>query len=248
MKIALTLCGQPRNIDVGYKELKKWFLDKYDIDVYMHAWKNKEFKKYNFFDDGKLEKVYKPAPEVYKNILNWYKPKDYIFEKEITFDSSDHRGGNNQRLNSQLSFFLSLKRVWDLVEASNIKYDYVIRARYDLLFTHQLGQNCKFFDDISKLNPEEVHYFEYAPGWRSYLGINDIFAIGGYDVMKIYHNVFPNQIRYQFEDPVYRNWLTNLDYYVNETVLLYHLKINKVHLNPIDPKALTGWWGARVLR
>jgi hypothetical protein len=248
MKIALTLCGQPRNIDVGYKELKKWFLDKYDIDVYMHAWKNKEFKKYNFFDDGKLEKVYKPTSQVYRNILEWYQPKDYLFEKEITFDSSDHRGDNNQRLNSQLSFFLSLKRVWDLVEASNIKYDYVIRARYDLLFTHQLGQNCKFLDDISKLNPEEVHYFEYSHHWRSYLGINDIFAIGGYDVMKIYHNVFPQQIYYQFEDKAYRNWLTDLDFYVNETVLLYHLKVNKVQLNPINPEALTNWWGARVLR
>jgi hypothetical protein len=30
--------------------------------------------------------------------------------------------------------------------------------------------------------------------------------------MKIYHNVFPQQIYYQFEDKAYRNWLTDLDF------------------------------------
>ena len=49
MKIALTISGQPRRYRNGFKELKRWFLDRYDIDVYLHAWQDKQFKKYDFF-------------------------------------------------------------------------------------------------------------------------------------------------------------------------------------------------------
>ena len=31
MKIAMTISGQPRRYKEGFHELKKWFLDKYDI-------------------------------------------------------------------------------------------------------------------------------------------------------------------------------------------------------------------------
>ena len=38
MKVAICISGQPRNYEQGFKELKRWFLDRYDIDVYLHAW------------------------------------------------------------------------------------------------------------------------------------------------------------------------------------------------------------------
>ena len=41
MKIAVCISGQPRNYEKGYQELKKWFLGKYDCDVYIHTWKDK---------------------------------------------------------------------------------------------------------------------------------------------------------------------------------------------------------------
>jgi hypothetical protein len=40
MKIAVCISGQPRNYEQGYYELKKWFLDRYDCDVYFHTWKD----------------------------------------------------------------------------------------------------------------------------------------------------------------------------------------------------------------
>lgn len=244
----MTLCGQPRNIYPGYKELKKWFLDKYDIDVYMHAWEDKEFTKYDFFDEGKVQKTYTPTKETYQNLLDWYKPKAYHFEKGMTFEASDIMGPNHQRVNSQISFFLSLKRAWDLLEESGIKYDYVIRARYDLLFTHQVGYTTDFFKDIRIFDPSKVYYFQYPPHWRSGLGMNDIFAIGGYEAMKVYHNVSPSQIYTQFLDPGFDEWMRGLDKYVNETVLLYHLNKNNIETVETDPVALTWHWGAKVIR
>jgi hypothetical protein len=248
MKIALTLSGQPRNYRIGFKELKKWFLDKYDIDVYMHSWIGKEFYKYDFFDKGKLVKTYKPSLDSYKELVNLYQPKQFLFEPEITFDSSATYGYLNQRLNSQLSMFCSLKRVWDLVEETGIEYDLIIRARYDLLFTHHVSYDCVFLKDLSLLNPNQVNYFRYAAYWRSGLGINDIFAVGGYDVMKTYHNLFPSQIYYQFLDPDYLNWMQGLDKYINETLLMYHLNKNKIKMHGIDSGELTRHHGPMVIR
>ena len=38
MKVAVCISGQPRNYKKGFLEIKKWFLDKYDCDVYIHTW------------------------------------------------------------------------------------------------------------------------------------------------------------------------------------------------------------------
>ena len=38
MKVAICISGLPRNYEQGFKELKKWFLNKYDCDVYIHTW------------------------------------------------------------------------------------------------------------------------------------------------------------------------------------------------------------------
>jgi hypothetical protein len=233
MKIAMTISGQPRSADEGFIECKKWLLDKYDIDVYLHAWNDKEFFKYDFFNEGKIKHIYKPSEKLYSNILDWYQPKDYLFEKAIKFDATDIKGSNNQRLNSQLGMWMSLKRAWDLVEASGIKYDYVIRTRYDLKFTDHVSEDCPLINDILNLDPNQVHLFDYTNDNHRKLNVNDLFAVGGYDVMKIYHNLFIDQIYYHFIDPVYDEWLTGLDKFVNETILLHHLNTYKVPINRI---------------
>ena len=185
MKIALLLSGQPRRYRNGYKELKKWFLDRYDIDVYLHAWEAKEFHKFNFFNRGKLEKIHHVDTDLYDNLVNWYQPKDYIFEKQIQFDKKDIKGKNNQRLNSQMGMWMSLKRSWDLMDKSEVQYDLIFKTRYDLLFTHRIANNCSLLEDLTQFNPEYLHYFGYADSWpHTHYQMNDQIAIGGYNVMK----------------------------------------------------------------
>ena len=57
MKIAVCISGLPRNYDKGFKELKKWFLNKYDCDVYIHTW----YDTTSIFETGHdyLEKKWK---------------------------------------------------------------------------------------------------------------------------------------------------------------------------------------------
>lgn len=238
MKIAMTISGQPRRYEHGFQELKKWFLDKYDIDVYLHTWVGKEFHKYNFFNEGKLEKTYKVHGDIYNHLTELYQPKDYLFEKSITFDATDIKGHYNQRLNSQMGMWMSLKRSWDLLENSGIKYDLIIRTRYDLLFTHHVAYNCPFLTDITKLDPKKLSYFGYPPSWKeveefdlSSYQLNDQFAIGGYEVMKTYHNVFPHMLYTQFYNKAYEDKYKDL--FVNETLLFWHLKEFHTPMNPV---------------
>jgi hypothetical protein len=211
MKIAMTISGQPRQYAAGFLECKKWFLDKYDIDVYLHSWVDKKFYKYDFFDEGKLQNTYTADENTYSEILELYKPKGYLFEKAINFDATDIKGSNNQRLNSQLGMWMSLKRAWDLLEESGIKYDYVIRTRFDLQFTDHVVESCPLISNITQLDPNQVNLFDYHNDNHRKLNVNDLFAIGGYDVMKVYHNLFIDQIYYHFTDPVYDEWLIGLD-------------------------------------
>jgi hypothetical protein len=234
MKIAMTISGQPRQYAAGFLECKKWFLDKYDIDVYLHSWIDKKFYKYDFFDEGKLQNTYTADENTYSEILKLYKPKGYLFEKAINFDATDIKGSNNQRLNSQLGMWMSLKRAWDLVEASGIKYDYVIRTRFDLQFTDHVVESCPLISNITQLDPNQVNLFDYTHDDHRILNVNDLFAVGGYDVMKIYHNLFIDEIYYHFIDPIYDEWLTNLDKFVNETILLHHLNTYHVPFNRIS--------------
>jgi hypothetical protein len=247
MKIAMTISGQPRQYAAGFLECKKWFLDKYDIDVYLHSWVDKKFYKYDFFDEGKLQNTYTADENTYSEILELYKPKGYLFEKAINFDATDIKGSNNQRLNSQLGMWMSLKRAWDLLEESGIKYDYVIRTRFDLQFTDHVVESCPLISNITQLDPNQVNLFDYHNDNHRKLNINDLFAIGGYDVMKVYHNLFIDQIYYHFTDPVYDEWLIGLDKFVNETILLHHLNTYHVPFNRI-PTEREGHSDAIVIR
>ena len=242
MKIALILSGQPRRYRNGYKELKKWFLDRYNIDVYLHAWKAKEFHKFNFFNEGKLEKIHHVDENLYDNLVNWYQPKGYLFEKSIQFDGKDIKGQNNQRLNSQMGMWMSLKRAWDLVENSGIQYDLIFKTRYDLLFTHRVANNCPLLEDLTQLNPDYLHYFGYAPDWvHSNYQMNDQIAIGGYDVMKTYCNLFPQMLDTIFVDPSYSKDYE--DIFINETLIYHYLKTNNIPMSPIN----SGFNGLRGL-
>ena len=66
MKIAVCISGQPRAYDKGYEYLKKNLLDHYDVDIFIHTWKNKVYGT--------------------KKVIDLYKPVDYLVEDFNIFD------------------------------------------------------------------------------------------------------------------------------------------------------------------
>jgi len=229
MKIAMTISGQPRRLESGFYELNKHFLSKYDIDVYMHSWKDEYYYKYHY---GQLMHKYKADMSAYDKALELYQPKKHLFEKGIKFDS--HGIEDVGRFDSHFGMTLSIKRAWDLLESSGIQYDYIIRARFDLLFSHYTPINHPYLTDITQLDPNKIHSFKHSFDRDGIWNINDQFGIGGYNAMKVYHNFFPNLINYYFRNPEYKTKMNNSDssHLYIETSLLQYLHDNNIETTP----------------
>ena len=254
MKVAICISGQPRNYEKGYLELKKWFLDKYDCDVYIHTWRDdvpmeaghkyvKE-RKYEFTDDD------------YKSIVDLYKPKTWHFQKPIPFDTTDVRGPHiGYKLNSALSASYSIHACYNLVRSFGIKYDLVIRTRFDLEFTDYISPECLFLKDLSLLDSKKLNVFEYhmnPEGSPTRLSeVDDLFAVSSPEIAGIYADYFTYVISYVYMNDAYKSWLDkniseNADPIYPESLLKYHLVTNGVEINPI--KSLTEHFTANILR
>ncbi len=105
----------------------------------------------------------------------------------------------------------------------------------------------QYYPTYYQLDPNQVNLFDYHNDNHRKLNVNDLFAIGGYDVMKVYHNLFIDQIYYHFTDPVYDEWLIGLDKFVNETILMHHLNTYHIPFNRI-PTEREGHSDAIVIR
>jgi|TARA_R110000796_G_C14485464_1_gene427162 hypothetical protein len=254
MKIAICISGQPRNYEKGYLELKKWFLDKYDCDVYIHTWK----------DDLPMEAGHKFAKERqyeftdkdYNNIVELYKPKTWDFQNTIPFDTTNIKGAHlNYKLNSLLSASYSIHACYNLVRDWELEYDLIIRTRFDLEFTDYISPECLFLKDLSLLDPNKLNVFEYPltneGDQTRHSEIDDLFAVSSPKIAGIYADYFTYALSYIYMDNAYKSWLDtviseNPDPIHPESVLKYHLISNGVEINYI--KSLTEHFTANILR
>ena len=254
MKVAVCISGQPRNYKKGFIELKKWFLDKYDCDVYIHTW----YDTKAIFETGHdyLEKkTYSFTQKDYNTILKLYKPKAYEFQKPIPFDEMDIRGTHlKYKLNNILSASYSMHSCYNLVRESGIEYDYIIRYRFDLKFTDVISPECVFLKDISELDPNKYNCFkyydeEYYPTRTS--EIDDQFVVSGPQVAEIYFDYFCYILNYIYIDKGYEDWLktvtTTADKTVSESLMKYHVVVkNNIEVNYVD--SLTEYLPAQLIR
>ena len=253
MKIAVCISGQPRNYEQGYLELKKWFLDKYDCDVYIHTWKDTIMEAGHKYVK---ERTYEFTEEDYNRILELYQPIDYHFQKPIPFDTTDIKGPTiGYRLNSTLSASYSIYAAYQLVKKSGIDYDLVIRTRFDLEFTDYISPECVFLKDLSLLDSSKISLFEYPKteeGYPTRLSeVDDLFAVGSLEVSEIYSNYFSYVLYKIYMNPDYMDFLNeniseNPDPIYPESLLKYHLVSNGVEINYVN--SLTENFTANIIR
>ena len=222
MKIAICISGQPRNFKQSYISLKKYFLDKYDCDVYFHSWKTPNFESTNF---GGGNHQYQLDENDYDRLIELYQPKKYILEQPIVFDASGYKCPIwRQPLNNTLSMFYSIYKSFQLIEG---EYDYVVRTRFDIDYS--------LFDlEFSK---DEIN----IPEWNTdpnvkHRGCYDVFAFGPQYLMKTYSEVFPYIISYVTNDPqmlefLQGGWPGQDSPLRNEYLLKWHLIKNNIKIN-----------------
>jgi len=170
IKIALCLSGQPRCVKQGYEYHKKNLLDRYDVDVFCHVW-----------EAPGVEEV-----ELYQAIAT-------MIEKPLTNDLSKYTRVPPPQPNWKVkdparaawNLTYSLMKANELCQTSEIKYDWVIRSRYDFA----LNVVIPFLDDLDNTKL-------YIPNCRMTpqrdFG-NDQFAFSSQENMNKYADCF-NQI------------------------------------------------------
>jgi hypothetical protein len=186
MRVALCFFGQPRSIKNPYTYLshKEWIIDRYNADVFAHAWISGGEREMEFSDwvDSKFKIETKESTKAPDIILKNYKPKAYIFEppKKFSLDEDSrmiikrkeeeyqkkwegkfHYSPNNE--NNIMSQLYSISKVIELLKNEN-KYDWVILSRYDNYITdfpelYKLAKEYLYLSDKFTSNFSDVIMF-----------------------------------------------------------------------------------------
>lgn len=221
MKVAVCLSGQPRNYKKSFQTIQDSFLSELDVDFYFHTWNDVKFTSTDF-GFGKYEYLF--PQEFLEELIEIFEPINYQIEHPIVFDASGYRCPIwRQPLNNTLSMFYSIYKSFLLLK-NDIKYDYVIRSRFDL--------------DYSIYNPIFNNKLQ-IPSWHNsdhrviHRGVDDIFAMGNYTDMKKYSSAFSYLISYitnddEFLNYLYGGWPTQDSPLRNEYLLKWHLYKQKV--------------------
>jgi len=151
MKIAVCLYGQPRGFEIGHSHLSR-SLEGHEVDYFFHLW-------YDQSEEGKPLKIYSTKnqsvtdvikKDTDKKILDLYKPRDFIFEKQIEFppdEELDKNAGRPLKSTQPSSIFQSMlysrHQSGELMSKYMNEYDIAIATRTDIAPT------AKFVDNIT---------------------------------------------------------------------------------------------------
>lgn len=242
MKIALCLSGQPRNaISTSYR-IKETIINDNDVDVFLHAWFDPNDLNFHKRCPGHWHRT--AESDIDKKLLEIYQPKSYIFEKPKYWENKKIKvsvenikecydyglkdpGGLDQFekhiVNNCHSHWYSNTRVNFLKEEysinNNIKYDLVIKLRYDVSPSIKLKFNIEHID-------ENILYYENLNQPRNM--ISDWFAMGSNKVMNVYNSL------YYFIEPLYNKVLEEEGIWCNELLLRNHLKNNLIKSQSVN--------------
>jgi hypothetical protein len=157
--------GEIQSFEKSYEYLEKNIL-KENVDIFLHGW-----------DDD---------PNQSQKLLDLYKPKKFILEKQIEFDHPyqhynfvpDGLWNTKDYLNSDYSRFYSIKKSIELVDDD---YDLVLLTRYDTIFFQVFP-----FESMSSQNFYVSHWSHNNYG----LGFQDAWFISGLEIMRKWSLIF----------------------------------------------------------
>jgi hypothetical protein len=193
MKVAICLSGQTRNWKSSYQSIKNQIIEKYNADVFIHTWDvfgkmipHHYIKNYNDnFDEINYEfiKNYKPK----KIQIDW--PKYDTFKQKI----------NESRFYNTLMMWYSIDKSNQLRKEyefeNNIKYDIIIRCRFDLFFENfvinDVNKNTIYLPPNENIdNPFTIEMKKMLLEMGTKYMPNDQLAYGVPDVMEYYCSVY----------------------------------------------------------
>jgi hypothetical protein len=207
MKIALCLHGLFNSIQNpnsngkdGYDYIKKHIISKFDTDVYVHSWE----------------------PNLKKQIDDLYKPKISEYESLPDFSTIV----NERKLNtlvktprspaSVLSHLCGVSKSISLLKKTNIKYDIVIKSRFDLGRINRETSGPGFANPypvqcINLLN--SIHEDRiYMANWNHFhMGPADMWFYGSPNIMEYFENLYSSLLNQMFLDSEFHKFAINIE-------------------------------------
>ena len=197
-KVAILISGQPRNFELGYKELYTAYLSKYDCDVYLHTWEESSFNA-THFDKSRPAHSYVMTDDWEQRLTSLYKPVVSNIQPPIVFDPNKVVDPLwRQPLQNTLSMWYSVQQAHTLTTPG---YDVYIRTRFDLKYEPALL-------NLDNLDLTKLHIWDWDTDQRvKHRGYYDVFAIGTYDTIGIYSSLYTKIGWYLNYDLDYKKFL-----------------------------------------
>lgn len=186
MKIALCLSGHLRTFDQTYYSMNQFILKKYNPDIFVHTW-----DKLGFFCPYKSDRNLNQTSNRLLQVEQLYRPKKIIVEnsefveqlKKEADDYAPHLKNVPKHVGHMASMFYKIYACNELRKRfeleNNVKYDWIIRSRTDLMFSHPLNIPNK--EDNTVWIPQ----FLSGEGWYT-----DQFAVADSDSMDLYSSLY----------------------------------------------------------
>lgn len=208
MKVALCFSGMPRFWKETYNNFKKYIVDRYDTDVYIHSWETNEYsygKHIHSYHNDFFDK---------NDMLEKYYPKKYLFENPESL-SIDYSYTEPNMLPISIknvqSMYYSIKKCNDLIEDV---YDVVIRARFDLMIKCEIDI-IRY--DLTKINTVRMNHFGIFPY------SSDIFFFSDMKNMKSICNLY-DDIQIICDSVVYNPEIMLTEYIRMKNILTDYIK------------------------
>lgn len=207
MKVALCLHGlfdsstdiNSKGLD-GYNHIKKHILDVVDTDVFVHSWE--------------IEKL--------DEITKLYNPKSSIFEGQKDFTSIVNKNKLNTLSAPPRAPFNVLSHLYSVTESvklafkSEVEYDIIIKARFDL------GRINRETSGPGKGNPYPVQCINfksniesnkiYMANWQHFnMGPADMWFYGSSDVMKSFTTLYKSVEKNMKIDSEFHKFATSIE-------------------------------------
>jgi hypothetical protein len=231
MRTALLISGLIRpNFKNCFETINKYFIQLLNPDIFISSWDSK--------DVDEVLRLYKPIYsriEDYNDTSIKMRINNFLyFMESINYDIRENIIKSGYPMYYKIYDVNCLKRDYEIIK--DFKYDLVIRLRFDLNFEFDINNliidnnfpKCFGIDneEILDVLQNDLVYLRLDPFYGKFKKFNewiwDNFAFGNSKMMDIYSNTFIN-----IEKMILLN-KENL--YINEMILLHHLKENNVIL------------------
>jgi hypothetical protein len=207
MKIALCLHGlfgsendTSSNGFDGREHIQKNILDKGDVDVFIHSWETDK--------KDLIEAIYQPKKSIFEPQIDF---------KEIIKQNGLHTLTNTPRTpQSVLSHLYSVTEAMKLPYQSDVEYDIIIKARFDLgrinRNTSGPGLGNPFAVQCINFQTEIDTTKIYNANWNHFhMGPADMWFYGSMEVMKPFTELYQSVLSDMKVGTEFHNFATNIE-------------------------------------